>query len=391
MAEGGHLQNESPPWQVGVCDAHCHPTDMMDSIPEVQSMKAKALTIMASRSQDQVLVAKVAREYPVNSQSEFANRTECAVVPAFGWHPWFSHQLIDDQDSLGSDYTSPHEHYKNVLTPMPEDDEFLDALPTPRLLSEFLKETESRLRQLPVALVGEIGLDKAFRLPVADFQSLPPESSNEAIQQGSSYTPGSREGRALSPYRVNMSHQKAIFKAQLQLAGRLRRPVSVHSVQTHGVVFEVFQDLWAVHEKPSKRQEKRRRSVSTAHFSERGLCNENAPSDPEPPLFPPRICLHSYSGPPDHIKQILRPTVPADIFFSFSEVINFSTPSAKVLSVIKLLPESQILIESDFHCAGKEMDDLLGDILKRVCEVRGWSLAAGAERLRKNWERFVFG
>src|SRR5207237_9767201 len=139
---------------------------------------------------------------------------------------------------------------------------FLQSLPPPGPLSDFLARTEERLRRYPYALVGEVGLDRAFRLPVGGFVSPPPtQSPNEKP----SYTPGSREGRPLSPYRVSMDHQKAIAKAQFALAGKLHRPVSVHSVQAHGVVIELLQGMWAGHEKLSKRQQKRRLSLPGAH------------------------------------------------------------------------------------------------------------------------------
>jgi Tat protein secretion system quality control protein TatD with DNase activity len=188
-----------------------------------------------------------------------------------------------------------------------------------------------------------------------------------------------------------MDHQKAIVKAQFALAGKLHRPVSVHSVQAHGVVIELLQGMWAGHEKLSKRQQKRRLSVHGAHAAEM----EDEPDYPDTPPslpYPPRICMHSYSGPPEPLRQFLNSSVPAEFYFSFSDLINFSShSSAKSIEVIKLVPESRILIESDFHCAGKCMDDLLVEVVHRVCEIKGWCPRQGAEQLRKNWERFVFG
>lgn len=188
-----------------------------------------------------------------------------------------------------------------------------------------------------------------------------------------------------------MDHQKSILKAQLQLAGKLHRPVSVHSVQAHGVVFELLQELWAGYEKPSKRQQKRRVSVSGAHAAE--MEDEQDQLDnPNPLPYPPRICMHSYSGPPDPLRQFLHSSVPAEVYFSFSDLINFSnTSSAKAIEVIKAVPESRILIESDFHCAGERMDGLLMEIVQKVCEIKGWSRKEGAKQLWNNWERFVYG
>ena len=63
----------------------------------------------------------------------------------------------------------------------------------------------------------------------------------------------------------------------------------------------------------------------------------------------------------------------------------------KVMEVIKQVPDTQLLVESDFHCAGNKMDELLADIVLKICGIKGWSKEKGAKQLRANWERFVFG
>ena len=383
MAETADATEDDVIWRVGVFDAHCHPTDIMTSVESIGSMKARVLTVMSTRAQDQHLVAGAASKYALEGQESIGDSSY--VVPAFGWHPWFSYQLYDDRANQGQ--FSAHEHYNNVLTPSPDDQDFIDALPKPRGLVSFLAETENRLLKYPFALVGEVGLDRAFRLPL-------PASSSESEPPGSSehedghYTPGSREGRPLSPYRVNMDHQKVILKAQLELAAKHKRPVSVHSVQAHGVVFDLLQSMWAGHEKPSKSRLKRRKMAANSPHDEEGVAGQ----EKKPILYPPRICMHSYSGPVDPLKQFLAPTVPAEVYFSFSEAINFSNASsAKVTEVIGAVPVDRLLVESDLHCAGERMDALLRQIVSRVCEIKGWGLAEGALQLRTNWERFVFG
>lgn len=102
--------------------------------------------------------------------------------------------------------------------------------------------------------------------------------------------------------------------------------------------------------------------------------------------------MHSYSGPVEQLKQFLNPSNPSDVYFSFSNVINFSGPSSqKVIAVVKALPEDRVLIESDLHTAGQQMDDLLEEVARQICELRGWSLQEGVQRLADNWKRFVFG
>ncbi|KAL4952458.1 hypothetical protein BDW69DRAFT_195665 [Aspergillus filifer] len=376
------------PWEIGVFDAHCHPTDTMASIDDIPRMKATTLTVMSTRADDQDLVFQSAKKLAddPNSKKGDADR----ILPCFGWHPWFSHQLIDDTAATAElENEVKKAHYSKVLKPPPDDD-FISTLPPPKPLSQLLSETRSRLEAFPYALVGEVGLDRAFRLPQ-------PWTQEEMESRNGAMTPGSREGRKLSPHQVRPEHQKAVLEAQLRLAGELQRPVSVHSVQGHGGVVEVFKSIWKGHEKKvaSRRERKRRGSHAEAHAEsdaeDANGASASGKEEKKPRPFPPRICMHSYSGPPETLSHFMHSSNPSTLYFSFSSVINFSHHSDRSVEVIKALPDDRVLVESDLHIAGKEMDDKLEEVTRHICEIRGWELKQGVQQLADNWKRFVFG
>jgi Tat protein secretion system quality control protein TatD with DNase activity len=389
------LEKELFPWHLGVFDAHCHPTDTVASLDSIASMKTRALTIMATREQDQSIVANFANRLGVSKETMpilmAAEKSQGHVVPSFGWHPWFSHHIYDDRANSSvqdRQVSSKGDHYGRVICPSPRDDQdFIRSLPDPRPLSGLLYETRSHLERYPFALVGEIGLDRSFRIPGTVL-------IDNGYEKDPALTPGGRDGRRLSPYRVDLDHQRMLLTAQLNLAGEMQRAVSVHGVASHGIVFETLKATWQGYENPvlSKRQRKRRASDGTAYENEdKPEGEQRKPELASPKPFPPRICLHSYSGPSDTLKQYLHPSIPVDIFFSFSALVNFSSQSKKAVAVIKAVPDNRILGESDLHAAGDRMDDLMEDIIRTICQIKGWSLEAGVKQLASNWTHFVFG
>ncbi len=386
-------RDEAFPWHLGVYDAHCHPTDSVSSIDSIAAMKTRALAIMATRDQDQSIVADFADQLDISRDSlpmlnpaEFSE-TRGHLIPSFGWHPWFSHQIYDDAPNAKMESVNKTEHYNRVITPAPgQDHAFITSLPNPRPLSGLISQTRSYLARYPFAMVGEIGLDRAFRIP--GMKML-----DSAYQRDTALTPGGREGRRLSPYRVHMDHQRTILIAQLNLAGDMQRAVSVHGVAAHGVLFETLQETWHGHEKSvlSKREMKKKFNINTADKG-MDLPEECSVDSGNPKPFPPRICLHSYSGSPDTLRRYLNLSIPTVIFFSFSRLVNFSVPtSKKAIDVIKAVPDDRILAESDFHTAGEQMDDLLEDIVRAISEIKGWSLEDGVKQLAANWMSYIFG
>jgi Tat protein secretion system quality control protein TatD with DNase activity len=412
------------PWHLGVYDAHCHPTDTMSRLASIPQMKARALTVMATRSEDQSLVASAALKHGIKSSSDPAkwSRDE-RIIPCFGWHPWFAHQLYFDTDDAYSNSNSNSNqdhtprpltgaadkisHYTHTLTPShnpptQEDQETYLSLPSPLPISTLLSQLRSSLLAHPYALVGEIGLDRSFRIPV-------PWDSATISARDSGLTPGGREGRRLTAFRCAPAHQRRVLAAQLELAAELGRAVSVHGVQAHGALREVLSESWRGAERAvvSKREKKRRMAgavggesaLSSAAASEPAQEQEQDKDEDKEKKkpFPPRICLHSYSGGPETFKLYTHASIPARIFASFSTAINLGdvgvdeeTPAA-FADMIRAVPDHMLLVESDLHTAGDEMDRRLEDIVRRICRIKGWGLDEGVTRLGRNWRAFVFG
>ncbi|KAJ2970315.1 hypothetical protein NUW58_g9732 [Xylaria curta] len=172
-----------------------------------------------------------------------------------------------------------------------------------------------------------------------------------------------------------MAHQAAILQAQLELAGHMNRPVSVHGVQAHGVLYDTIASSWKGHEKEVlSRRQKHQIATGAEDFSD----DTDGDSDHEPPLarkdnppkpladsgriagrrpFPPRICLHSYSGYVEQLKMYIHPKVPAKVYFSFSMAINWGAGGGdKTEEAIRAIPDDRLLVESDLHVAGEQMD-----------------------------------
>jgi len=141
-----------------------------------------------------------------------------------GYHPWFTHFIKLD------DNTSKEEHYRSLFpSTKPEDAEAFAALLAvfrePISLSSILAEVRENLQAFPNAMLGEVGLDGAFRVPY-DYDATP---------------------RRLTPFTVPLSHQLAILEAQFGLAMDLGRNISLHSVKAPQPTVDLLQKMLTNH------------------------------------------------------------------------------------------------------------------------------------------------
>ncbi len=173
----------------------------------------------------------------------------------------------------------------------------------------WLEALKERLIESPQLSVGEIGLDKKWRSP---------------------------EGG-----KVEYEAQLEVFQAQLQLAGELCRPISVHCVKAQGALFKTLD---------------------------------------EASLLPPTIYLHAYGGAPETVKQLLRSKRFGDrLYFGFAACVNLRSP--KTRATIEAVPADRLLLESDRSSARKPIVDELLHMLSLYAEIKGWSSVEIAAQL----------
>lgn len=129
---------------------------------------------------------------------------------------------------------SKEDHYRSLLLRTPSkvtDDEactftrLLPMLPDPTPLCDVLSELRANLIRFPNAMVGEVGLDRVFRIPFDYFA----------------------EDRELTTFTIPLDHQVAILKAQFELAIELKRNISIHSVKAQQATLDLLRELQQKH------------------------------------------------------------------------------------------------------------------------------------------------
>ncbi|KAI5959148.1 scn1 [Candida pseudojiufengensis] len=233
---------------------------------------------------------------------------EDIVVPYFGVHPWFSHLFYTSNEKLNK-----LEHYNSVLSPPPSE-ELLNLLPEPISIIEHTSKMKDIIKRYNIEVfgIGEIGLDKLFRVPNAGFLGNP-NYKNE------------NEKDKLSTSRVKIDHQMNIFKYQLKLANDLQVQASIHCVKAHGILYDEVMKYSNI-----------------------------------------IVVLHSYTGSIDQARRWLK-TKKSNLYFSLSNWINGEKEEllellANTLNSSQILTESDTYIDKYFieHKEGEYFNQLIG-------------------------------
>jgi TatD DNase family protein len=213
-----------------------------------------------------------------------------------------------------------------------------DGLP-----DDWLSQLEGLLLEHPSAIVGEIGLCKMAR-----------------------WTRHFDGGKAAA-----LEMQRQVFQQQLDLAARLRRPVSVHCVNQHGAFVEVLKDI-----------------IQRCKGGDLRSC------------FPPTIAMHSFTGTEHQAKELLKleeqlaseDKLPL-FYFGFSHTVNYVMNTSeksrrKGREAVCSIPADRLVVESDVHSS----QDLLGGTVGAIAYVawaRGETMHYVANLTSENGIRFL--
>ncbi|KAJ3539097.1 hypothetical protein NM688_g6414 [Phlebia brevispora] len=339
-----------------VVDVHCHPTDSPIS-PALMDTLHVRLCAMATRGSDQALLflhvgCRTSACLLLSASRWTSTSSTHAALCAIGYHPWFAHWIAVKP------FASKEEHYRSLFLDPSSKPERIEAferllpgLPEPTLLSDVLTGLRENLSAFPNAMLGEVGLDRACRIPYGP-PSAPPYALDETR-------------RELSPFTIPLPHQLAILEAQLDLAVGLRRNVSVHSVKCQQATVELL-------DRSRSRHGDAWNTIS--------------------------IDMHSCGLSAQTWKDLEKKH--SNIFLSLSVVINSRSPAHRDL--IATCSSNRILVESDYHDPAYSTSETW-KMLQMVAEVKGWTLEdtweddvlpeqwGAVRRVEENWRLFEKG
>lgn len=230
-------------------------------------------------------------------------RAERPSLDGKGYHPWFVHTI-----SLEHPAPSAEQHYRSLFggvsateAQLADLEELLPHLPAPVSLQDTLATLRGNLEAHPSALLGEVGIDRAFQLPVSPAgYTLDPAVRGPALakkQAEETHSLG-RRSRALTLLKTPLEHQLSVLTAQVELAVKLRRSVSMHSVKAPGATLqwldEMKKRLPSATPSLAGMSKRKRRAVELAARSREAAAGPAKADDkPSPPGFEDISKLHA--------------------------------------------------------------------------------------------------
>ena len=167
-----------------------------------QPAALSGMAIMSTHPRDFARVRNLKTELPQQTSSGHLD-----IVSCYGVHPWFLHELDESQWGPSSSSTD---------TDPPGISDTKSTQP------QWLNSMEQYLQSDPSAIVGEVGLDGFHFDPI----------TNELVS--------------------TMDDQVHALELQLQLARKLQRPVSIHTVQCFGPLMTLLSKMAKRKQLPTK-------------------------------------------------------------------------------------------------------------------------------------------
>lgn len=324
------------PPDLPLIDAHCH----VSGNTRVQDDDGIQRCLMSTNQTD----LKAIR----SAKETLGNR----VFAGFGVHPWYSHLFVE-LNKLNN--VNKLEHYSSVLRG-PDSEAIAAQLPEPVQLQQYIDECLGIGQDTPqwASCIGEIGLDKVFRIPEPE-----PGPGSESSPKAS---PKANPKTTLSRTRTTMDHQIAIFTSMLDLACAKRLPVSIHSVKCHGKVLE----------------------ICTKKLLDSSV----------------NVCIHSFTGTLDTLNLWLATFPHERLFFSVSWIINVNRAQAPAqgqaesTNLLKHIPLQCILTETDCCVDVEPLDSqrrMLTRVLEAIAEAHSMSIEDAAATVQRNFARYIGG
>lgn len=279
---------------IPLIDAHCHVTTTV------------AGTLDSSNFSDPNLMRCVMSTNVYDWDKLKSLGSDDGTFLSFGVHPWYSHLF-----SLGNP-VSKHEHYTAVLESSSQANinDLIGLLPDPVDLNSYI-DREFHIRR--ISCIGEIGIDKLFRLPENGFYQAD-------------------QSARLSSVRVKLTHQVEVFTVFCRLAIKYSLPVSLHAVKCHGMMFDLCKSLLFPHEAV-------------------------------------KICLHSYTGSFDTLENFWLKELPSSrIYLSLSRWISFKNAD-NGRKLLQALPLECTLTETDYAVDNEKENLLLEQVSYVIDEV----------------------
>jgi TatD DNase family protein len=261
-------------------DSHCH-------LEEIEGISLENSTSSSTQS--------ISKNTPLLPSSQ-----DAISVLTLTRHPCCLNSVKEEDWNIVSNVASQHPH--RIIVP----GFGIHPWNSAEVVEGYLDRLQSLLLAHPTAFVGEIGVHKP--------------------------------GYTAESYM----HQWSVFKAQLEIASRLRRTVSVHCVGGFGALLAMMMT----------------KSSKTAS---------------ETLLFPPTFVLHSYGGSSAMVNSLLNASAKAGCRFMFgfsNKETSSRHHSRKMSEVLRSVPDDNLLIETDSDAFSADSKSNLLSVSIQMSKIR---------------------